>query len=327
MPGKTLARILDRPLIAHVMEQVQAAGQLERVVLSTSDQPQDDPLAELAAKQGWPLFRGSADDVLDRFHRTAEAYGFDAVVRITGDCPLKDPEIIDQVAAFHRQHPEFDYIATNFEPRLPLGMDVDLFTAGALERAWREATLPSEREHVNPYMRKHPERFRQHSIVYPHDYSSYRVAVDEPVDLEVVRRVIESLYRPGRVLHLRDVVSFLDQHAEVAGLNAGLLHNEGYVVSLKHDLAAMDIRLPRGLPEREWERHVGRQVAARLDTCGHEVRAERVGEAVAGRVGFAVVLRGAVLDAVDLPEVRVPIEVSVEEAGQNQKAGETASCA
>ncbi len=311
--GKTLKTVLGRPLIAYVMDQVRAARQLDTVILATSDRAQDDPVAELGASQGWKVFRGSADDVLDRFYHAAIEHNLDAVVRITGDCPLKDPAIIDWVVCTFRQQADIDYVATNLEPRLPLGMDVDMFAMSALERAWRHAELPSEREHVNPFLRKHPDLFRHHSLVYPQDLTRYRVAVDEPEDFVVVQRIIESLHEPGKVFHLQEVVDFLEQNPHVARVNADLVHNQGYLESLKGDLELMDIRIPRHLQRREWRLYIARAVSKRMGASCESSQVVLTEAPTEEMIPFEVTLRGDILDAVDLREVRLPGRARLEE--------------
>jgi spore coat polysaccharide biosynthesis protein SpsF len=330
LPGKTLLDIAGRPLIDHVMRQVGAAGGLDTVVLATTDDPADDPLADHAAARGWNVFRGSREDVLDRFHQAAVRHGLDGVVRVTGDCPLKDPELIDWAVGEFRDRDDLDYLATNFRPHLPLGMDVDIFRSTALARSWREARLPSEREHVNPYIRKHRERFRLGSLVHPvHGADAriarYRVAVDEPADLEVVRHVIGSLAgSSGRVLHLADVVGFLDAHPEVARLSSSLVHHAGYLPSLERDLRSARLSLPPGLDDAGC-----RDVLATVlsEWMGARFGPEDV--VIAPREGAGVTfdlrLHGDILDGVDLPEVRVRLRAETRESAAAGRHLQTAN--
>ena len=144
LPGKVLAPILGEPMIARQIERLRRAERIDRLVIATSDQPDDDELAAEAGRIGCDVFRGALDDVLERYYRcaTAQAPLPDHVVRLTGDCPLADPGLIDRLIAFHLEG-GFDYASTALEPTWPDGLDAEIMTMAALEAAWREATLSS----------------------------------------------------------------------------------------------------------------------------------------------------------------------------------------
>jgi spore coat polysaccharide biosynthesis protein SpsF (cytidylyltransferase family) len=152
LPGKTIADVAGRPLLLHVVERTQRARRVDKVVVATTDRSSDDPIADLCQREGIQCFRGSEDDVLDRFYRTAQAHGADVVVRITADCPLIDAAVIDKVIA-RFQAGDCDYVSNILRYTYPDGLDTEVFSFAALERAWREAKKPSEREHVTPYLR------------------------------------------------------------------------------------------------------------------------------------------------------------------------------
>ncbi len=232
LPGKVLHEIAGRSMIEWVVTRVLRAGQLDEVVVATSRDAGDDVLAEHCAHLGAPCFRGSLEDVLDRYYEAAQAYRADIVVRVTADCPFVDPRVIDEiVAAFNDQ--ACDYAANVDPPSFPHGLDAEVFSMGTLRRAWQEARWRSEREHVTPYVRNHPERFRLVNIVAPWDLSAHRWTVDEPADLEFVRQVAGRLDRID--FDYSAVLDLLARHPELREINSGIERDAGMKYSVEHD--------------------------------------------------------------------------------------------
>ena len=192
LPGKVLRPLLGRPMLARQLERVARAPSLEPLV-ATSDEASDDPVAELCASLGVDCFRGDLDDVLDRFYRASRERGAEHVVRLTGDCPLCDPELIERVVALHRGG-DFDYTSNTLERRFPDGLDVEVMRVSCLATAWREAVAPDEREHVTAFLYRRPERFQLGSLRAPTDWSHYRWTVDEARDFAFVEAVYRALY-------------------------------------------------------------------------------------------------------------------------------------
>lgn len=191
LPGKVLLDIAGEPMLARAVKRLQRAQTLNKIVIATTTEPADDQLATYCARQQWHFFRGSQDDVLDRYFKTATQYQAKVIVRITSDCPLIEPEIIDQIVSqFLTPDTTFDYMA-NFMPHrtFPRGLDTEVFSMEALKRAWQEDKNPATREHVTPYLYQHPEMFSIGGFTSTADYSSHRWTVDTPEDLELVRRV------------------------------------------------------------------------------------------------------------------------------------------
>lgn len=227
LPGKVLKPILDRPMLQHQVERLRRAETVDVLVVATSDRPSDDPLAELCAAIGVDVFRGSLDDVLDRFHRCATAHGADQVVRLTGDCPLADPELVDALVRFHLDG-DFDYSANCRPPTLPDGLDAEIFTMEALGRAHAGATTSHEREHVVPYIINRPGDFAMGNwSLDGEDHSGLRWTVDEPEDLVFVRAVFEALYPGNPAFTWRDVLRLVRQRPQLAALNAHHERNAG----------------------------------------------------------------------------------------------------
>lgn len=233
LPGKVLAEAAGRTLLAHVVERLRRATALDDVTIATSDGPADDPIAREAERLGVAVVRGSETDVLDRFRLAAAARGAGVVVRITADCPLLDPAEVDRVVSVLLAQTAIDY-ATNHPPegrRVPLGQAVEAMTREALERAAAEATEPHQREHVTPYLYERPGRFRVAVTSPPGpDRSAYRLTVDTPEDLAVVRAVIEALEGiedPREACSLEAAVRALEARPDLAALNAGV-RQKGY---------------------------------------------------------------------------------------------------
>jgi spore coat polysaccharide biosynthesis protein SpsF (cytidylyltransferase family) len=210
LPGKSLAPIAGRPMLWHVLMRARAARSVDRVVLATTTEDRDTPLSELAAAMAVPVFRGSEDDVLDRYHGAAGAHGAAVIVRLTADNPLQDPGVVDEtVALFGRAGVSY---ASNVHPRTyPKGLDVEVIGRTALDEAWREATEPFDREHVTPYLWKQPARYPQANLAAGQDRSSWRWTVDEPEDLDFVRTVYDRLWHEERgVFDAQAVIALLD---------------------------------------------------------------------------------------------------------------------
>ncbi len=234
LPGKMLLPILGGKGALEVMlGRVGRARTLDRVVVATTDTRSDDPLADLCERLGFPFFRGSEDDVLDRYYQATRASGpADVVVRLTGDCPLHDPAVIDAVVRRFLKS-EVDYACNTSPSTYPDGLDTEAFSFAALEKAWREAKLRSEREHVTPYFRNHPKIFRMCNVAHEQDLSTLRWTLDEPSDLEFVRAVYS--YLRGRQFGMYDVLGLLEERPELKKINAGIARNEGLQKSLKED--------------------------------------------------------------------------------------------
>ncbi len=220
LPGKVLLPLGDRSVLDHVVGRVDRASTVDEVVVATTTDPGDDPLAALAERTGRPVVRGSVDDVLDRFMAAARAHDADIVVRITADCPLIDPAVVDQVVAAFRDG-DWDYAANTLEPRtFPRGLDTEVASRTALARAWAEDDDPAWREHVTPYLYRHPDRFRGRAVRAPIDRSEQRWVLDTPADYELLGRIVAALGRDDAPW--REVLALVDAHPEWHALNRGI---------------------------------------------------------------------------------------------------------
>ena len=210
LPGKVMADLAGAPMILRQIERLRRAPSLTRIVVATSVQPGDDPLSEALAVAAVPVFRGALDDVLARFIGAIDAFGpADVAVRLTADCPLADPAVIEATLAL-RQVTDADYTANAGERRtFPKGLDVEVFKVAALRAAAAESTDPYDREHVTPFLYRRPERF---ALAFHHqtvDEGDVRWTVDRPDDLAFVRAVYEALYPVDPAFSSDDVRAFV----------------------------------------------------------------------------------------------------------------------
>lgn len=195
LPGKVLAPVAGAPMILRQIERLRRAKRLDRIVVATSVRADDDPLAEVVRAAGVEVHRGDLDDVLGRFIGAMDAFGpSESLVRLTADCPLADPDVIDAtIDRFHEA--QVDYASNVAEPRtFPKGLDVEVMRSAALRRAASETADPFDHEHVTPYLYRNPDRFLVAGYAQASDEGEVRWTVDRPDDLEFVRAVYDALY-------------------------------------------------------------------------------------------------------------------------------------
>lgn len=219
LPGKVLADLVGAPMILRQIERLQRASLLERIVVATSHEASDDPLAEVLDQAGIAVHRGDLHDVLGRFGTALEQWdGAVDVVRLTADCPLADPDVIDATIDLHRTSGA-DYTSNVSEPRtFPKGLDVEVITTRALRLALAEAVDPYDREHVTPFLYRHPERFRLAAHAQARDEGDVRWTVDRPDDLEFVRAVYRGLYTDNAAFSSAEVRAFVETRPDLAML-------------------------------------------------------------------------------------------------------------
>jgi glutamate-1-semialdehyde 2,1-aminomutase len=223
-PGKVMQTVGGVPMIELLLRRLARAHEIDQIVLATSVDPRNRPLIEHVRTLGYTVYEGSEHDVLDRYYRAATAAGCDAVVRITGDCPLIDAALVDRIVAAFKTG-GVDYASNTAPATYPDGLDTEVFSFQTLEIAWRDALQPREREHVTPYMRE-SGRFRTINLAHTIDCSGERWTVDEPPDLEVVRRVFEH-FAPRSGFDWQEVLQLSQSNPELFSANRYLQRNEG----------------------------------------------------------------------------------------------------
>ena len=226
LPGKVLTDIAGEPMLVRVVDRARMAKTINELVVATTDDDEDDPIVRLCEDRGYPVYRGSKIDVLDRVYWAAGARHAEVVVRLTGDCPLIDAGLIDKVVtAYHLSEPPVDFAANRlpYDKTYPVGTDTEVCSFAALERAWREADQPHEREHVMPYLYEDTGRFRTLLVRNEQDLSHYRWTVDAPEDLEFVRQIYGH-FGGRNDFTWTEVIELLEQEPELAAVNSQVEH-------------------------------------------------------------------------------------------------------
>tara|TARA_B100002003_G_scaffold217020_1_gene216970 strand:- start:846 stop:1601 length:756 start_codon:yes stop_codon:yes gene_type:complete len=208
LPGKVLKTILGRPMLELQIERIQRCKTLDQIVVATSTEPEDSALVTLCQNMGVAYYTGSLTNVLDRFYQAAKRYRADHIVRLTGDCPLIDPVIIDGLVNFYLDQ-GCDYASNSRPPTLPDGLDGEVFSFHVLESAWKKADDPFHFEHVIPYILSHPEHFTLANYEYKTNYSALRWTVDHPEDFDLVKSIYETLYNNKPEFGLEDVIDLI----------------------------------------------------------------------------------------------------------------------
>ncbi len=219
LPGKVLMDISGRSMLEWVINRTRGARTLDEVVVATSVSPDDDVIATECDTFGVSIFRGSENDVLDRYYKAADAFQADPIVRITSDCPLIDPVIIDGVVAEFTDK-AVDYACNTLERGYPRGLNVEVFSRGALKKAWQRAEKPHERVHVTPYIYGNPDRFKLQSVPCKDDHSDLRWTVDTAGDLATVRAIVAAMN--GDDFGWEEVLETVNRYPHLAVGNRGV---------------------------------------------------------------------------------------------------------
>ena len=225
LPGKVLKEVCGQPLIGHMIQRVKKARMIDRIILATSVDPVNDPLQKYVSSLGINVFRGSEADVLDRFYQAAKAENADVIVRLTGDCPLIDPVIVDRVIQKYFLE-KVDYASNVEPPTFPDGLDTEVFSFKALEDAWKNAKDKSLREHVTLFLRQN-QKFSKTNFVNETDLSKERWTVDDIDDLQLVTNIFENLGPHGEMFYIDDVIELNKRQPALFEINSNTKRNGG----------------------------------------------------------------------------------------------------
>ncbi len=228
LPGKILLDLDGEPMLVRVVERVRMAKTVDEVIVATTTDPSDDPAAQLCTERGIPCERGSLFDVLDRFYQAAKSHAADVIVRITADCPLVDPWVIDRtVRAFFETGADFaaNRLPPPWKRTYPIGLDVEVCSFDALETAWRDAIELHDREHVMPYLYEKPGRFHVHVVNAEEDYGHLRWTVDTQEDLQAVRGLFR-LLDGRRDCTWQEILAIWQAHPELEMMNRAVNHKK-----------------------------------------------------------------------------------------------------
>jgi spore coat polysaccharide biosynthesis protein SpsF len=233
LPGKVLLPLADIPVLSHIIIRLQNCKTIKKVLVATSADSSDDSISEHCAIMGIECYRGSLLDVLDRYYQCAKQFNATSVVRITADCPTIDSVIVDAVVTGFLAG-NYDYYSHGGE--FPDGLDCEVISFPALEKAWRYAILPSEREHVCPYIHTtHKSDFKTGFLELFKGLQHMRWTLDEPSDYELLKKIFNALHKPNKIFLTNDILTILKKHPEWLSINGDIARNSGYKKSLEHD--------------------------------------------------------------------------------------------
>ena len=243
LPGKVMMRIREKPLLHYVINQVNQSKKLDNVIIATTTLAEDTQIVNYVNSLQENSFRGDAENVLNRYYECAKEYNADIIVRITADCPLIDPQIIDKcISKF--QNSDFDYLSNTIKKEndmwdyyhngFPIGIALEVFTFNALKKAKNEAKKPSEKEHVSPYIVNNSNLFKLGNIENDENQSDIRLTVDHQIDFDLIQIIIEH-FKEYEYFSMEQLVSFLNKNPQLKQMNSNISHYEGYLKSLKDD--------------------------------------------------------------------------------------------
>ncbi|MFX0011695.1 MAG: cytidylyltransferase domain-containing protein [Candidatus Hermodarchaeota archaeon] len=242
LPGKVLKNILNKPLLWYHIKRLEEVKTPNKIIIATTTSDSNKPIVDLAKNMNIDYFIGSEIDVLDRYYQAAKNFNGDIIVRVTSDCPLTEPSLIDEGLKIFLNG-DYDYVSNGHPPTFPDGYDIEIFSFQALKSSWSEAKLPSEREHVTPYIWKHTEEFSLFNIENNVDLSSFRLTVDTPEDFILISKIIEEFHINWTEIRLKDVMNYLRKNPDLLKINAQYQYNEGYLKSLEKDKKFLEGKL------------------------------------------------------------------------------------
>jgi len=234
LPGKVLLPLAGKSVLEHVIMRVQKAEKVSRIIVATSISKDNERIVDACKRLSVGIFRGSEEDVLDRFYRASLTIRPDHVIRITADCPMIDPEVIDNVISRHLKD-KADYTSNTIEFTYPDGEDVEIFKMIALKEAWKNAKLSSQREHVTPYIKANPQIFKILNVAYRINLSKKRWTLDQEKDYRFLIKIFDNLYPSNHFFGMDEILKFLEKNPRIKKINSGIARNEGYLKSLKKD--------------------------------------------------------------------------------------------
>ena len=233
LPNKVVAEIEGKPMIFYVIDRIKQIKSVEQIILATTQEENDKILTEIAKQNSIGSFVGDSIDVLDRGYQCALQNNADPIIRITGDCPLIDPDIVEEMLEFYLKN-NYDYVSNRINPKYPDGLDVEIYSFNTLQMAAQNAKWSSERELVTTYITKNPKNFKIFSYENQEDLSEYRWTVDEQKDLEFIRKIY-SIMKPKTNFSMKEIVEILSKNSELLKINAGIMRNEGHLKLYDND--------------------------------------------------------------------------------------------
>lgn len=226
LPNKVLKLVCGKPLLWHVWNRLSTCKNIDQIIIATTDLPEDDLIIKFCEENCISFYRGSADDVLARYYDTAKFYEAETIIRITADCPVIDPVIVDRMIELFRQEENLDYLGNTLKLTYPRGLDTEIFTFQTLERTYLEARQQYEREHVTAYMYRHPEIFNLKNYPCHTDQSKHRWTVDTEDDFKLIKEIYNSLYAIKELFLLEDILKLFDERPELININQHIVQKK-----------------------------------------------------------------------------------------------------
>lgn len=221
LPGKILKKVLNKTLLEYQIERVKRSKTLNEIIIATTTKESDSPIVELCEKLSIPVYRGSEENVLSRYYEAASEFNVDVIVRLTSDCPIIDPEVIDKVVnSYLNQLNEYDYVSNTLIRTYPRGLDTEVFSYEALKEAFMNADNKVFKEHVTAYIYSNREKFRLLNIENNLDLSQYRWTVDTEEDFELIRNIIRSMYRENPHFSMGDILLKYEKNPDWHHINS-----------------------------------------------------------------------------------------------------------
>ena len=222
LPKKVLSDIVGKPMLWHVIDRVKKSKLIDEIILATTTNKDDIEIVSFAKDNNILFFQGSEENVLDRYYQTAIKHDAKDIVRITADDPLKDPEIIDKVIKTYLEN-DADYVSNTIEPTFPLGLDVEVFSFSALDKAWKKAVEKFEKEHVTPYIYTNPDKFKLINVKNEgENLYHHRWTVDTKEDLEFTRKIFNKLYEEGKIFLMKDILELVKSNPNIRKINENI---------------------------------------------------------------------------------------------------------
>ncbi len=225
LPGKIFKDLCGSPILWHVWNRLSHAKLIDKIVIATTTLPEDNKVEEFCRINQILFYRGSSHDVLSRYYEAAKKFDADIIIRVTSDCPVIDPTIIDLIVGKfldNNKKEQLDYMSNSVVRTFPRGLDAEIFTFEALEKAYRETKENYEREHVTPYLYQHPEIFNIQNFSNEKDYSFHRWTVDTEEDFKLIEEIYTELYNPMKIFLFNDILKLFDRRPELLSINQNI---------------------------------------------------------------------------------------------------------
>lgn len=233
LPGKVMIHISGKPMIWHIINRLKNVKLADEIILLTTKKSSDDILIKIAEKNNILHYRGAINDVLTRYYNCAQKFSSNIIIRITGDCPLIDPLLVDQLIKFYQLH-SYDYVSNTLKPTYPDGLDVEIFSFNTLQQLEKLTTKKSDREHVTSFIMKNKSHFKIFNFENTEDLSTLRWTVDQKNDLKLIRKIY-NLMKPNTLFSSKTILKLIKKYPDLLKINNDIIRNEGYVKSLKKD--------------------------------------------------------------------------------------------